>query len=280
MAEGVWRTISGRRVFIKKGQSLTEAMKESGKFKNSNKDNSKSDKKTSKINDLKRKINEFEEKHEGLRGRDRILNRKEITELEKELGELDGSTEEARIKKLENHDITLNQEAILRNMGVVGKPSVDEIEMAITYEDSVNNYSGSMYKQIRDQNNKSQNVVELRENIEEFIKISPKYEKETYRGLSFSDDESYNDFIKSLDKGAKIEMNGISSWTSSKKVAEEFANQSKHKVMLVNRTVKEGVSIKNISKWKGEEEVLFGSSTDFKYVDKYMGDNGMVYIYV
>lgn len=31
--DGVWRTIGGRRVFIKKGQSLSDAMKESGKFK-------------------------------------------------------------------------------------------------------------------------------------------------------------------------------------------------------------------------------------------------------
>lgn len=29
---GVWRTISGRRVFIKDGQSLTDAMRDSGKF--------------------------------------------------------------------------------------------------------------------------------------------------------------------------------------------------------------------------------------------------------
>lgn len=29
---GVWRTISGRRVFIREGQSLSEAMRESGKF--------------------------------------------------------------------------------------------------------------------------------------------------------------------------------------------------------------------------------------------------------
>lgn len=29
---GVWRTIGGRRVFIKDGQSLTDAMRESGKF--------------------------------------------------------------------------------------------------------------------------------------------------------------------------------------------------------------------------------------------------------
>jgi hypothetical protein len=32
MEDGVWRTISGRRIFIKKGQSLTDAMIESGKF--------------------------------------------------------------------------------------------------------------------------------------------------------------------------------------------------------------------------------------------------------
>ena len=29
---GVWRTVGGRRIFIKNGQSLSEAMKESGKF--------------------------------------------------------------------------------------------------------------------------------------------------------------------------------------------------------------------------------------------------------
>lgn len=29
---GVWRTIGGRRVFIKDGQDLATAMKESGKF--------------------------------------------------------------------------------------------------------------------------------------------------------------------------------------------------------------------------------------------------------
>ena len=33
MAEsGVWRTVSGRRVFIKTGQTLSDAMRESGKF--------------------------------------------------------------------------------------------------------------------------------------------------------------------------------------------------------------------------------------------------------
>ena len=31
---GVWRTVGGRRIFIKDGQDLASAMKESGKFNN------------------------------------------------------------------------------------------------------------------------------------------------------------------------------------------------------------------------------------------------------
>ena len=34
---GVWRTVGGRRIFIKDGQDLASAMKESGKFKKSEK---------------------------------------------------------------------------------------------------------------------------------------------------------------------------------------------------------------------------------------------------
>lgn len=36
-SEGVWRTIGGRRVFIREGQSLEDAMRESGKFKSAKK---------------------------------------------------------------------------------------------------------------------------------------------------------------------------------------------------------------------------------------------------
>ena len=32
-SDGVWRTVGGRRIFIKHGQDLASAMKESGKFK-------------------------------------------------------------------------------------------------------------------------------------------------------------------------------------------------------------------------------------------------------
>lgn len=47
---GVWRTISGRRVFIRDGQSLTDAMRESGKF------DSSSDKKNKESEEVAKKI--------------------------------------------------------------------------------------------------------------------------------------------------------------------------------------------------------------------------------
>lgn len=68
---GVWRTIGGRRVFIKDGQNLMNAMKESGKFKSAKKSKDKKDhtfdmndedkekyeKVGKKIDDLTEKIN-------------------------------------------------------------------------------------------------------------------------------------------------------------------------------------------------------------------------------
>ena len=52
MEDGVWRTIAGRRVFIKDGQSLTEAMRESGKFGKSN---------SAKLNNKKNLVNYIKE---------------------------------------------------------------------------------------------------------------------------------------------------------------------------------------------------------------------------
>jgi hypothetical protein len=50
MEDGVWRTVGGRRIFIKEGQSLTDAMKDSKKF---NKDNSQLKNKISLVNYIK-----------------------------------------------------------------------------------------------------------------------------------------------------------------------------------------------------------------------------------
>lgn len=49
---GVWRTVGGRKIFIANGQSLRDAMKASGKFKNLNNDTEENRKKTNKMVDI------------------------------------------------------------------------------------------------------------------------------------------------------------------------------------------------------------------------------------
>ena len=49
---GVWRTVGGRRIFIKEGQDLAEAMKESGKFSKQEVSNDKKVDRDTKIKEL------------------------------------------------------------------------------------------------------------------------------------------------------------------------------------------------------------------------------------
>lgn len=65
--KGTWRTVRGRRIFIKNGQSLTDAMRESGKFENnrSKQIQEKLKQQFNKNEELKRKpLETFEEKLE------------------------------------------------------------------------------------------------------------------------------------------------------------------------------------------------------------------------
>lgn len=82
MEDGVWRTIGGRRVFIKEGQSLGDAMKESGKFPKS--------KKVLKAEEIEEQVMKIAEKntklHEELDETQRQLNSQEYEYL-KERGE-------------------------------------------------------------------------------------------------------------------------------------------------------------------------------------------------
>lgn len=66
---GVWRTIGGKRIFIKDGEDLETAMKKSGKFKKSeikDKDNKKNKKMTDE--ERKKRIEELEKKKEETQG--------------------------------------------------------------------------------------------------------------------------------------------------------------------------------------------------------------------
>lgn len=103
---GVWRTIGGRRVFIKNGQDLATAMKESGKFDESIKNN--------RINSLNKELKNAK----GFLERAKIQN--EITALEHGFNSYE-EYEKSKYDKLKERAIVND------NFG--NKCKVDEIEL-------------------------------------------------------------------------------------------------------------------------------------------------------
>lgn len=82
--DGVWRTVGGRRIFIRNGESLSSAMKRSGKFEKNTKEQNekivnyenKKDELESKINNLDyEQLNELFNKTSDPDTRDIIMNR-------------------------------------------------------------------------------------------------------------------------------------------------------------------------------------------------------------
>lgn len=87
---GVWRTVGGRRIFIKEGQDLASAMKESGKFKD------KTDEQIKKVEKLENKKDELENKINN-------LNYEELNEIFNKTQDPD--TREIVMNKMQEKDV-------------------------------------------------------------------------------------------------------------------------------------------------------------------------------
>jgi hypothetical protein len=105
--KGVWRTVGGRRIFIKDGQSLTDAMKNSGKFeeKNTNKELSF---KSNNLSDGKAKeaLNKISQKYEIDTENIEIIETSNINQT---------SMTKLDIKKIDNNDAEIS---IKRQIGL------------------------------------------------------------------------------------------------------------------------------------------------------------------
>ena len=113
--------------------------------------------------------------------------------------------------------------------------------------------------------------------VEDFIKNSPKWAGGTvYRGIAVPEDFD----VSQYKKGAVIDMRGMSSWTSSPMVADSFATGNK-RVIFINegKKSKNGTSVKRLSDYKTEEEVLFSNKARWK-VDSQETKGIRTYVYV
>lgn len=117
--DGVWKTICGRRVFIKTSQSLTDAMKESGKFikspiigNNINKLKSNQDKSNLNLDDIKKELQNkgiiFEE------GFPKEANKEYINKQLNALNDIINSDEKIR-KIIKEHPLTIREDIFTLN---------------------------------------------------------------------------------------------------------------------------------------------------------------------
>lgn len=143
-------------------------------------------------------------------------------------------------------------------------------EQAQEYYTSVAQYGGMRYTQIRQasythapQFNETiyagkltTTFNEMADNIESFIEKSPKWSGEIYRGINLPPET-----VKAFKSGDIIDMQGVSSWTSSFDIAESYSYKSNktkqnQRVMFHSNGTKQGTSIKHLAHYDFEDEVL------------------------
>ena len=125
---------------------------------------------------------------------------------------------------------------------------------------AVDAWSGSSYGDIRKAAYEGETgtwAAKQAEAIENFIQQSPKWAGgELYRGISLAPEA-----VAQLKQGAVIDMRGMSSWSTSKTVAENFAGN----VIFKTPGTKKGTSITHLSQFGlGEKEVLISGKATWK----------------
>lgn len=158
-------------------------------------------------------------------------------------------------------------------------------EQAVERFDSVNAFTGSSYGAIRAEQMKSsdakfhnKDAKEKGDRIEEYIHDAPKWGNSgtLYRGIQAKKDV-VDDIINKLKAGEAIDQRGTSSWSSREQVARDFAGkgQSTSIIFRVDGTMK-GTSIKHLSKFASEDEVLVSKEARWRAKKIEQTDNGWV----
>lgn len=122
----------------------------------------------------------------------------------------------------------------------------------------------------------------MAEDIEQYISLAPKWGGgKTYRGITV-DDET----LATYKVGAELDINrGTASWSSLRNVAADFADnvvpksKRQNKVIFVSPTQKNGVTIKHLSHYEFEHEVLVSKKSRYT-VTKTYNDSGYTFVEV
>ncbi len=158
------------------------------------------------------------------------------------------------------------------------------VDVAKELHGSVRSYSGSAYSAIRQAQRTgkgSPQALKDAKNIETYIEKAPKWAGgSTYRGIKLD-----KATVKALRVGDKIDVNlGTASWSTAESTARSFsgsgyAGTGKRSVIFVSGTQTNGTSIKHISLFANENEVLVSKKAQY-IIDSISIKPGSPYTYV
>lgn len=168
--DGVWRTIGGRRVFIKKGQSLSEAMRESGKFDAKPKKTLEEKIKLRKELEMKYNEKKKEIEEETNREKKKIL-KEELKKIERDYNNAKYSEQEALMKQYqEKHKKEMNESEVSNYREEKAKLEKRVFEKIKT-DQTINKEINALYENIEDEilEKKGISNLQIDEMVEEKI---------------------------------------------------------------------------------------------------------------
>jgi hypothetical protein len=132
---------------------------------------------------------------------------------------------------------------------------------------SIFEYTVDGYGEVREWQNTGkgdERIKNIAENIEFYIQKSEPYQGTIYRGIAVRAND-----LDSLKIGQAVDMKGTSSWSSDKYVAKDFADNrdGEKKIVFVTNSPEKSASIKHLSDYEEESEVVVSKDVSFLVKD-------------
>jgi len=153
-------------------------------------------------------------------------------------------------------------EYVMKDVGFDKKKADDTVR-------AVESFTGMGYLNIRSVQTGSLPVADIgykeqAEIIEEYIKKAPHFNQPIYRGLHPTKGSNLLKFVD-VKVGDVVDMKGTSSWTSSKESGQKNAISG---VLFRAESVNKGTSVKHLSAFPSEDEVLVSKDAKFRVTGK------------
>lgn len=281
---GVWRTVGGRRIFIKEGQDLASAMRESGKFPEKKEKNDNQKQLQTEIDNIQLKINEIENNPDYIFGNEKLDN--ELNDLFEKRTKL----QKKLLDEKANNDKSMIQDKELRDY--IYDYTNGDYKIACSYTQNLENglsekeafektnyYQNSGIDKISDEDFKNKirltnELVKEIDNQKENNKLLVRFEKTQV-------DENYKDVSRQYKVGEEIKW-GIRSTSSNEKYFNKVIS-GKDKIKADSLTSaypytyteyrivgnKKSLDISKYSQYKDQDETLIKGKFRVKKVENF-----------